>query len=105
MGGVSLSRDGNVRRFDPAYRAVKNRTGSGNPRLTIPVPLGLIQFFHDHPINNLRHDPMFDPDSAAFNPIELMNLVFHAPIFLEIRKAPTPTNDVTFSIGRNALVI
>jgi hypothetical protein len=105
MGGVSLSRDGNVRRFNPAYRAVKNRAGSGNPRLTIPVPLGLIQFFHDHPINNLRHDPMFDPDSAAFNPIALMNLVFHAPIFLEIRKSPTPTNDVTFTIGRDAFVV
>lgn len=105
MGGVSLTRDGNLRRYNPAYRAVKDRPGSGNAKLTIPVPLGLIQFFHDHPINKLGDDPMFNPDSAAFNPIELVNLVFNLPIFLEVRKAPTPTNDVTFTVGRNALAI
>ena len=105
MGGVSLSRDGNLRRYNPAYRAVKDRAGSGNAKLTIPVPLGLIQFFHDHPINQLGDDPMFNPDSAAFNPVELVNLVFNLPIFLEVKKAPTPTNDVEFTIGRNALAI
>ena len=105
MGGVSLTRDGNLRRYNPAYRAVKDRPGSGNAKLTIPVPLGLIQFFHDHPINKLGDDPMFNPDSAAFNPVELVNLVFNLPIFLEVRKAPTPTNDVEFTVGRNALVV
>jgi hypothetical protein len=105
MGGVSLNRDGNLRRYNPAYRAVKERAGSGNAKLTIPVPLGLIQFFKDHPINKLGDDPMFNPDSAAFNPVELVNLVFNLPIFLEIRKAPTPTNDVEFTVGRNALAI
>ncbi len=105
MGGVSLTRDGNLRRYNPAYRAVKNRAGSGNAKLTIPVPLGLIQFFHDHPINKLGHDPMFNPDSAAFNPVQLVNLVFNLPIFLEVRKAPTPTNDVTFTVGRNAFAL
>ena len=105
MGGVSLTRDGNLRRYNPAYRAVKDRPGSGNAKLTIPVPLGLIQFFHDHPINKLGDDPMFSPDSAAFNPVELVNLVFNLPIFLEVKKAPTPTNDVTFTVGRNAFVL
>ncbi len=105
MGGVSLTRDGNLRRYNPAYRAVKDRPGSGNARLTIPVPLGLIQFFHDHPISKLGDDPMFNPDSAAFNPIELVNLVFNLPIFLEVKKAPTPTNDVTFSVGKNQLIL
>jgi hypothetical protein len=102
MGGVSLTRDGNLRRYNPAYRAVKDRPGSGNAKLTIPVPLGLIQFFHDHPISKLGDDPMFNPDSAKFNPVELVNLVFNLPIFLEVKKAPTPTNDVTFTVGRNA---
>jgi len=105
MGGVSLTRDGNLRRYNPAYRALKNRAGSGNAKLTIPVPLGLIQFFHDHPINKLGDDPMFNPDSAAFNPVQLVNLVFNLPIFLEVRKAPTPTNDVTFTVGRNAFAL
>ena len=105
MGGVSLNRDGNLRRFNPAYRAVKDRAGTGGAKVTIPVPLGLIKFFKDHPINQLGDDPMFNPDSAAFNPVELVNLVFNLPIFLEIREAPTPVNDVEFTVGRNALVV
>jgi hypothetical protein len=107
MGGVSLSGDGNARRYNPAYRAVKHRadTGGGAPKFSIPIPFGLIKFFKDHPINQLGSDPMFDPKSPEFNPAELMNVVFNPPIFYEIRKVPTPTNDVEFTIGRNAFVI
>jgi hypothetical protein len=105
MGGVSLTRDGNLRRFNPAYRAVKNRSDGGGPKFTIPVPLGLIKFLKDHPIGRLSTDPMFNKDSAGFNPIEIMNLVFNPPIFYEVRKAPAPTNDVEFTIGKNALVV
>jgi hypothetical protein len=106
MGGVSLSRDGNVRRYNPAYRAVKNRSEvSGAPKFSIPVPIGLIQFLRDHPPGQWDTDPLFDPDSAAFNPFELLNLVFNPPIFYEVKKAPTPTNDVEFTIGRNAFVV
>jgi hypothetical protein len=106
MGGVSLSRDGNVRRYNPAYRAVKNRSNvSGAPKFSIPIPLGLIEFIKDHPLGQLGDDPMFNPDSAAFNPIELMNLIFNPPIFYEIKKAPTPTNDVEFTIGKNQLIL
>src|SRR5436309_10280009 len=106
MGGVSLSRDGNARRYNPAYRAVKNKNQvAGAPKFSIPIPLGLIQFLKDHPLNQLGHDPTFNPDSAAFNPIALMDLVFNPPIFLEVKKAPTPTNDVAFTIGRNQLII
>ena len=105
MGGVSLTRDGNLRRFNPAYRAVKNRSSSGGPKFTIPVPLGLITFLKDHPIGQLGDDPMFNPDSAGFNPIEIMNLVFNPPIFYEVKKAPAPTNDVEFTIGKNAFVV
>ena len=107
MGGVSLGRDGNARRYNPAYRAVKNLSGGGTgaPKVTIPVPLGLYDFFREHPINQLTSDPAFNPDSAAFNPIELMNLVLNPPIFLDIRKPPTPTNNVEFTIGKNQLIM
>ena len=105
MGGVSLSRDGNVRRYNPAYRAIKNRSATGAPKFSIPVPLGLIKFLKDHPLNQLSHDPTFNPDSAGFNPIELTNLIFNPPIFYEVRKAPTPTNDVEFTIGKNQLIL
>jgi len=106
MGGLTLSRDGNARRYNPAYRAVKNKNKvSGAPKFSIPVPFGLIQFFKDHPINQLGRDPMFDPKSPAFNPVALMDVIFNPPIFYEIKKAPTPTNDVEFTIGRNQLVV
>jgi hypothetical protein len=96
MGGLSLSRDGNLRRYNAAYRAVPNRHGD-HAKLTIPIPLGLIQA--------LKDSAAFDFDSSYFNPLELANLILNPPLFLEVRKAPTATNDVTFTIGRNALVI
>jgi hypothetical protein len=106
MGGVSLSRDGNVRRYNPAYHALKNRSDvTGAPKFSIPVPLGLIQFFKDHPISNLSHDPMFSPDSAGFNPFALTNVIFNPPFFYDVRKAPTPTNNVEFTIGKDSLVL
>jgi hypothetical protein len=106
MGGVSLSRDGNARRYNPAYRAVKNKNHvEGAPKFSIPVPFGLIQFFKDHPINQLGNDPMFDPKSPSFNPVALMDVILNPPVFYEIKKAPTPTNDVEFTIGRNQLII
>jgi hypothetical protein len=106
MGGVSLSRDGNVRRYNPAYRAVKNKNHvSGSPKFSIPIPIGLIQFFKDHPINQLRHDPMFSPESTAFNPFAVMNAILNPPIFYEVRESPTPTNDIEFTLGKNQLVV
>ncbi|HWC75290.1 MAG TPA: hypothetical protein VG454_15250 [Gemmatimonadales bacterium] len=107
MGGVSLGRDGNASRFNPAYRAVKNRSGGGTgaPKITIPVPIGLYDFFRLHPISNLTHDPMFNPDSAAFNPVQLLNLVLNPPLYYDIRKPAAPTNDVQFTIGKNELIM
>jgi hypothetical protein len=106
MGGVSLSRDGNARRFNPAYRALKtNSQTTGTPKFSIPVPLGLIRFFKDHPISQLSSDPMFDPKSTSFNPFELTNLIFNPPIFYEVKKSPAPTNNVEFTIGKNQLIL
>ncbi|HEX9346947.1 MAG TPA: hypothetical protein VF919_05200 [Gemmatimonadales bacterium] len=106
MGGVSLSRDGNARRFNPAYRALKTHgETTGTPKFSIPVPIGLIKFFKDHPISQLSHDPMFDPKSTSFNPFELTNLIFNPPIFYEVKKSPTPTNNVEFTVGKNQLIL
>ncbi|HXF95603.1 MAG TPA: hypothetical protein VNI61_05825 [Gemmatimonadales bacterium] len=105
MGGLSLHRAGDLPRYNAAYRAVPPRPGERRAKVTIPVPLGLIQFFRDHPISQLGDDPLFHPDSAAFNPIELANLLLHPPLFLEVKAAPTPTNDVEFTIGKNELII
>ncbi len=96
MAGVSLSRDGALGRFNPAYRAVPAREGR-SAKFTIPIPLGLIQA--------LKDSTATDFDSSYFNPIALANYILHPPIFLEIKKSPTPTNDVEFTIGRNALLV
>ena len=107
MAGVSLGRDGSARRYNPAYRAVKNKSGNGpgQAKATIPIPLGLITFFQDHPPSRWSTDPMFNPDSAAFNPVELMNTVLNPPLFYDLKKPVTPTNDVEFTIGKNQLIM
>ncbi|MGH7699077.1 MAG: hypothetical protein ACREMJ_00935 [Gemmatimonadales bacterium] len=105
MAGMSLDRSGDLSRYNMAYRAAPPRTGTRKAKVTIPIPLGLIQFFRDHPISDLGDDPLFHPDSAAFNPVELANLLLNPPLFLEVKKAPTPTNDVEFTIGQNELII
>jgi len=102
MGGLTLGRSASLVRYNPAYRAVPEAADRrGRPRVTIPIPLGIIQFLHDHP--HLSTDPAFHPDSAGFNPILAVNTLLNLPIYLEVKKAPTPTNDVLFRIGKNEL--
>src|SRR2546427_1455624 len=48
---------------------------------------------------------MFHPDSAGFNPILVVNTILNLPLYLEVKQAPTPTNDVAFTIGKNQLVV
>ncbi len=106
MGGVSLSLDASLSRYNAAYRAVPSRAGEGaRAKATIPVPFGLIQFFRDHPISNLSKDPLFNPDSAAFNPVELLNLILSPPLFIQVKQPPVPTNDVAFTVGKNQLQV
>ena len=103
LGGLGLDQ-GSLRRYNAAYRAVPGRAGQrGRPKLTIPIPLGLIQFFHDHPISHITKDPAFNTDSAGFNPVELLNTFLNPPLFLEVKQAPTPTNDVVLGIGKDSL--
>ena len=105
MGGLLLGRSGALSRYNPAYRAVPaSAARHGEPKVTIPIPLGLIQFFHDHPLSSLSHDPTFNPDSVGkFNPVVLLNTILTPPLYLEVKAAPTPTNDVIFGIGKDSL--
>jgi hypothetical protein len=96
MAGLSLQRDGDLRRYNAAYRATPSR--SGQSHLTIPIPIGILQAIKDSNIT-------FDRKNPRFNPIALANLVLNPPIFYQIKKAPTPTNDVTLTIGKNQLVV
>ena len=105
MAGLNLTRGGELRRYNAAYRSVPARVGGGQAKLTIPIPLGLIQFFHDHPISKLGDDPLFNQDSAGFNPVEVANLLLNLPLFYEVKKAPTPTNDVEFTVGKDSLIV
>ena len=106
MGGVSLSRDGTLTRYNAAYRAVLNRPGQpGAPKLTVPLPLGLFHFFHEHPISQFKYDPLFHPDSAGFNPVELINLILNPPFNYPLKQPPTPTNDVAFGVGKDSLQV
>src|SRR5207302_1902313 len=101
-GGRSLGRSASLVRYNAAYGAVPEAADRrGRPRVTIPIPLGIIQFLHDHP--HLSTDPAFHPDSARFNPILLANTLLNLPIYLEVKRAPTPTNDVVFGIGQDSL--
>ncbi|HEY6809266.1 MAG TPA: hypothetical protein VI160_10820 [Gemmatimonadales bacterium] len=94
LGGLSLHRSGNLSRFNAAYRAVPKRNDRWHAKFTIPIPLGIIQVLKDTTVTR--------PDSSYFNPIQVANYVFNLPVFYEVKKAPVPTNDVTFTIGRNA---
>src|SRR5260370_40204309 len=105
MGGLFLGRSAALTRYNPAYRAVPaHGARHGAPKVTIPIPLGRIQFFHYHPLSNLSPDPTFNPASVGkFNPVVLLNTILTPPLYLEVKKAPTPTNDVVFGIGKDSL--
>jgi hypothetical protein len=97
MGGLSLNRDGNLRRYNAAYRAVPDHQGGERAKLTIPLPLGLIRA--------LKDSAAFDTGKPYFNIVELANMILNPPLYYEVKRAPTPTNDITFTIGKNALVV
>src|SRR3989442_11864720 len=52
MGGLGLDQS-SLRRYNAAYPALPARAGQrGPPQLTIPIPLGLLPVFHDHPLSD-----------------------------------------------------
>ncbi len=96
MAGVSLSRDGALSRYNPAYHAVPQREGR-SARFTIPIPLGLFQA--------LKDSAAFNFHKSYSNPVALANYVLHPPLYYEIKKVPEPTNNVEFTIGKDSLVV
>jgi len=97
MAGVSLHRDGDLQRYNAAYRAApKGKNDQGG--LTIPIPLGILQAIKDSNIT-------FDTKDPNFNPIAIANLILNPPIFYQIKKPPTPTNDIAIGVGKDSLSI
>src|SRR5256885_11934154 len=100
MGGLTLGRSSALVRYNPAYRAVPEAADRrGRPRVTIPIPLGIIQFLHDHP--HLSTDPAFHPDSARFNPIVAANNPRQPPLYLRGPKRPRPRHAAAVARWRN----
>lgn len=96
LAGLRLHHSG-LAHYNVAYRAVPERQDHWSGGFTIPIPLGILQVIHD--------SAAFDTDSSYFNPLETANLLLHPPLYYEIKKAPTPTNDVTFTIGRDSFAV
>jgi len=96
MAGVSLSRDGALSRYNPAYHSVPQRAGR-SAKFTIPIPLGLFQA--------LKDSAAFDVHKSYFNAIALADYILHPPLYYEIKKVPEPTNNVEFTIGKDSLVV
>ena len=89
---------GTFHRYNAAYRVVPPRAASGpQAKVTIPIPLGLFQV--------LRDSTVWDTDSSYYNPLQLINYILHPPLYLEVKRAPTPNNDVEFYIAQNELII
>ena len=97
MAGVSMHRDGDLQRYNAAYRAApKGKNDQGG--FTIPIPLGIIQALKDSNIT-------FNTKDSNFNAIAIANLILNPPIFYQIKKPPTPTNDIAIGVGKDSLQI
>src|SRR5204863_7829404 len=94
IGGLSIDRTGNLRRYNAAYRAVPARVGQpSEPKLTIPIPLGLVRFFRDHPLLRLDEDPTFNPSSPGFNAAEMVNFALNPPLLCGLSERPARARD------------
>jgi hypothetical protein len=72
MGGTLLPYYSESYVLNPAYLKVQE-----DSPLTIPIPIGLLLFLGDL--------PSFDPNSEDFDIIEVANLAFDPPFYLELR--------------------
>jgi hypothetical protein len=108
MGGLHLSRGSGLDRYNPAYRGMPDRvytSGYKEAKITIPIPLGLIDFFKEHPPGNFGNDPLFDPKNPSFNPLHTLDVILRPPLFLEVKKIEPVENNWEFTIGKNELIV
>ena len=92
MGGILLPSHGESHVVNPAYLTVRE-----DSPLVVPIPLGLFAF-----LGNL---PEFNPDAKDFDIIELTNLLFNPPFYLELRDLSRDDSTTIFiDIGENHLI-
>ncbi|HTR19835.1 MAG TPA: hypothetical protein VMH88_03195 [Gemmatimonadales bacterium] len=97
MAGIVLHRNGGLEGFNVAYRAVPRRPGAHGAKLTLPIPLGIVQA--------LKDSVAFNFDSSYFNPIALANYILNPPVFYQLKQPPVPNNDVFLFIGKDSLFV
>lgn len=97
LAGLDLHRGGALARYNAAYRAVPDRDDPWHAKLTIPIPLGIVQV--------LKDSTVLHPDSPYFNPLRAANYLLNLPVFLEVKPVPVPTNDIAFGIGKDSFSI
>lgn len=93
MGGALLPYHSESYILNPAFLDVE-----GGLPLTIPIPIGLFLF-----LGNL---PSFDPNEEDFDTIELANLVFNPPFYLELRDIHTEdSTEIFIDIAEDHLLV
>ncbi len=93
MGGTLLPCYNESYVLNPAYLAVQEDTP-----LTIPIPIGLLMFLGDL--------PSFDPESEDFDIIEIANLAFNPPFYLELRNRNVDHSaEVFIDVAENYLMV
>ncbi|HZI88954.1 MAG TPA: DUF5723 family protein, partial [Candidatus Polarisedimenticolia bacterium] len=92
MGGVLTSDVGDHTGSNIAFRAVpKGAGGSGS----IPLPIGLIQYFSDH--------PTYDSDDSTFNIYEIANVLLNPPLTIQLVKPDEVSGDISVFVAQDSL--
>jgi len=92
MGGVLTSDVGDHGGSNIAFRAVPKGTGGSG---SIPLPLGLIQYIHDH--------PSFDSKDSTFNVFEIANVVLNPPLTIQLVKPDDVSGDISIFVAQDSL--
>jgi hypothetical protein len=92
MGGVLTSDVGDHTGSNIAFRAVPKGTGGSG---SIPLPLGLIQYLHDHPSYNSK--------DSTFNIYEIANVLLNPPLTIQIHKPSDVSGDISVYVARDSL--
>ncbi len=91
MGGVATSDNGASRTANIAFRGVPQ----GHSSRSIPLPIGLIQYAHNH--------PTFDTSDSTFNIFKILNLVSNPPLTLQLSKPKDVSGDISVFVARDSL--